>query len=105
MGLLRSFSVKRAIKYYSESWKLEGFSFNAGAGWRLAMMKKQMSDRKPKRATFRPRFENLAARLTPTTYTVSSLADSGDNTLRAAIASVNGDTTPDEIDFSVADVN
>ena len=56
------------------------------------------------RATFRPRLECLETRLTPTTYTVSSLADSGDGSLRAAITSVNADTTADEIDFSVAGV-
>ncbi len=53
---------------------------------------------------FRPRLECLESRLTPTAYTVSSLADSGDNSLRAAITSVNADTTADEIDFSVAGV-
>jgi hypothetical protein len=56
------------------------------------------------RTTFRPRLESLETRLTPTTYTVSSLADSGAGSLRAAITSVNADTTPDEIDFSVAGV-
>jgi hypothetical protein len=60
--------------------------------------------RKITRATFRPRLESLERRLTPTTYTVSSLADSGDGSLRAAITSANGDSTPDEIDFSVAGV-
>jgi hypothetical protein len=35
---------------------------------------------------------------------VNSLADSGPGTLRAAITSVNSDTTADEIDFSVAGV-
>ena len=37
-------------------------------------------------------------------FTVSSLADSGDGSLRAAIALVNADNTADEIDFSVAGV-
>jgi hypothetical protein len=48
--------------------------------------------------------EFLETRLTPTTYTVSSLADSGAGSLRAAITSVDADTTADEIDFSVAGV-
>jgi hypothetical protein len=56
------------------------------------------------RSTIRPRLESLETRLTPTAYTVSSLADSGEGSLRAAITSVNGDTSPDEIDFSVAGV-
>ncbi len=56
------------------------------------------------RPTFRPYLESLETRLTPTTYTVSSLADSGAGSLRAVITSVNDDTTPDEIDFSVAGV-
>ncbi len=56
------------------------------------------------RTTFRPRLEALETRLTPTTFTVSSLADSGDGSLRAAITSVNSDTSADEIDFSVAGV-
>src|SRR5258708_5901975 len=56
------------------------------------------------RTTFRPRLESLETRLTPATFTVSSLADSGAGSLRAAITSVNGDTTADEIDFSVAGV-
>ena len=53
------------------------------------------------RTIFRPRLEPLETRLTPTTYTVSSLADSGDGSLRAAITSVNADTTAGVIDFSV----
>src|SRR5258708_29525646 len=56
------------------------------------------------RTTFRPRLESLETRLTPATFTVSSLADSGAGSLRAAITSVNADTTADEIDFSVAGV-
>ncbi|HVX12701.1 MAG TPA: DUF4214 domain-containing protein [Pirellulales bacterium] len=40
----------------------------------------------------------------PTAYTVSNLDDSGAGSLRAAITSVNGDTTPDAINFSVAGV-
>jgi hypothetical protein len=54
--------------------------------------------------TLRPCLESLETRLTPTTYTVSSLAGSGPGSLLAAITSVNGDNTPDEIDFSVAGV-
>src|SRR6266478_5885879 len=62
------------------------------------------SPRRRLRTTFRPLLESLETRLTPTTYTVSSLADSGEGSLRAAITSVNADTTADEIDFSVAGV-
>jgi hypothetical protein len=67
-------------------------------------MKKLLPVRKTARSTFRPRFESLETRLTPALYTVSSLADSGDGSLRAAITNVNADTTSDEIDFSVAGV-
>ncbi len=58
------------------------------------------------RPTFRPRLESLEIRLTPTTFTVSSLADSGAGSLRAAITSVNDDAqySGDVIDFSVAGV-
>jgi Domain of unknown function (DUF4214) len=55
-------------------------------------------------ATFRPFLEALETRLTPTTFMVSSLADSGPGSLRAAITSVNADTTVDVIGFSVAGV-
>ncbi len=65
---------------------------------------KNTSTRRRSRTTFRPRLESLEVRLTPTTYTVSSLADSGADSLRAAITSANADTTADEIDFSVAGV-
>lgn len=67
-------------------------------------MKKSISVRKSARCTFRPRLESLEARLTPSAYTVSSLADAGPGSLRAAITSVNGDSTADVIDFSVAGV-
>ena len=67
-------------------------------------MKKPIPFRKSTRPAFRPRLESLETRLTPTTYTVSSLADSGGGSLRAAITSVNGDSTPDVIDFTVAGV-
>ena len=67
-------------------------------------MKKPTPVRKCTRASFRPRLESLETRLTPTTYAVSSLADSGAGSLRAAITSINGDTTADEIDFAVAGV-
>ncbi len=66
-------------------------------------MKKTVSRRRS-RPTFRPFLESLEARLTPTTYTVSSLADAGAGSLRAAITSVNADTTADVIDFTVAGV-
>jgi hypothetical protein len=65
---------------------------------------KTTSARRRSRTSFRPRLESLETRLTPTTYTVSSLADSSAGSLRAAITSVNADNTPDEIDFSVAGV-
>src|SRR5258708_33371176 len=65
---------------------------------------KNTVSRRRSRTTFRPRLESLDTRLAPATFTVSSLADSGAGSLRAAIASVNGDNTPDEIDFSVAGV-
>jgi len=46
------------------------------------------------RATFRPWLEALEARCLPSTLTVSSTADSGPGSLRAAIAAAsNGDTT------------
>jgi hypothetical protein len=69
-------------------------------------MKKRAPVRRFPRLTFRPRLESLETRLTPTTYTVSSLADSGTGSLRAAITSVNADSAADqdEIDFSVAGV-
>ncbi|CAN5389196.1 hypothetical protein BH10PLA2_BH10PLA2_12940 [soil metagenome] len=58
------------------------------------------------RPTFRPCFESLETRLTPAVYTVSSLADSGDGSLRAAITSANSNPagSADEIDFSVTGV-
>ena len=65
---------------------------------------KHASHRRRSQAIFRPFLESLESRLTPTTFTVSSLADSGAGSLRAAIASVNSDTTADVIDFSVAGV-
>jgi hypothetical protein len=69
---------------------------------------KYTSSRRRAQNTFRPHLESLESRLTPTTYTVSSLADSGDGSLRAAMTSVNAnagvDTTVNEIDFSVAGV-
>src|SRR3954453_23192298 len=52
---------------------------------------------------FRPGLESLETRLTPTAVTVSTLADSGDGSLRAAITSVNA-SAADEIDFSLAGV-
>jgi hypothetical protein len=67
---------------------------------------KNTVSRRRSRTTFRPRLESLETRLTPTTYTVSSLADSGAGSLRAAITSVNSDDefSGDVIDFSVAGV-
>src|ERR1700684_3572381 len=69
---------------------------------RLSM--KNTVSRRRSRPSLRPHLEYLEARLTPTTYTVSTLADSGAGSLRAAITSVHGDTSADVIDFSVADV-
>ncbi len=65
---------------------------------------KNASTRRRFRTTFRPCLECLETRLTPTTFTVSSLADSGAGSLRAAITSANADITADEIDFSIAGV-
>jgi hypothetical protein len=67
---------------------------------------KIISTRRTLRPGFRPRLESLETRLTPTTFTVSSLADSGDGSLRAAITSANAEplTAQNEIDFSIAGV-
>src|SRR4051794_2843028 len=67
-------------------------------------MKKALSRRS--RRGYRPSLESLESRLTPTTYTVSSLADSGEGSLRTAITSANSDPpgSADEIEFSVAGV-
>ena len=65
---------------------------------------KNFTPRRRSRNNFRHILESLETRLTPTTFTVSTLADSGAGSLRAAIASVNSDTSADEIDFSVAGV-
>ncbi len=65
---------------------------------------KNTVSRQRSRPAFLPRLESLEARLTPTTYTVSSLADTGAGSLRAAITSVDSDTSPDEINFSAAGV-
>jgi hypothetical protein len=73
-------------------------------GQRTHRMKKSIPVRKSARRTFRPRLEALEARLTLSAYTVSNLADSSPGSLRAAITSVNGDSTADVIDFSVAGV-
>jgi hypothetical protein len=56
------------------------------------------------RPTFRPCLEYLESRLTLSAYTVSNLADAGPGSLRAAITSVNGDSTADVIDFSVSGI-
>lgn len=67
-------------------------------------MKKSIPARKSVRPTFRPSLESLEPRLTLSAYTVSSLADAGPGSLRAAITSVNGDSTRDVIDFSVSGI-
>ena len=65
---------------------------------------KNGSTRRCSRSSFRRHLESLESRLTPTTFTVSTLADSGAGSLRAAITSVNQDKTGDVINFSVAGV-
>jgi hypothetical protein len=66
---------------------------------------KNTASRQRSRITFRSHLESLETRLTSTTFTVSSLADSGPGSLRAAITSVNSnDTNQNVIDFSVAGV-
>src|SRR5205809_273906 len=62
----------------------------------------------PRPARFRPRLEPLETRLAPTVYTVTSAADSGAGTPRAAIQSANTHANslnaagaPDEIRFGV----
>jgi len=52
------------------------------------------------RSRLRPRFERLEGRAVPAVIPVSSLADSGPGTLRAAIAQADMDTTPDTIAFA-----
>jgi hypothetical protein len=64
---------------------------------------KPASNRVRTKSLFRPNLESLEAKLTPTAVTVSTLADSGAGSLRAAITNVNSGTA-DEIDFSVAGV-
>jgi hypothetical protein len=54
-------------------------------------------------ARFRPRVEALEARLTPTTFHVTSLLDDGSaGTLRAAINQANANPGADTIDFQVS---
>ena len=78
------------------------------AGHGTNRMKTSISVRKlarPKaRPTFRPCLECLESRLALSAYTVSNLADAGPGSLRAAITSVNGDSTADVIDFSVSGI-
>ena len=64
-------------------------------------MKKHCQTRPPC-SRFRPTLEALEARETPAVFTVSSLADAGDDSLRQAIMNVNSTPGPDIIDFSVA---
>jgi len=61
---------------------------------RLGLSRRPASQRPcPARSTFRPRLETLEDRWCPSTLTVSSIADSGANSLRADIAAAhNGDT-------------
>ncbi len=53
-----------------------------------------------RRARLLPRLEALEARLTPSTFTVTNLADSGPGSLRAAITAANAHAGPDVIDFA-----
>lgn len=52
------------------------------------------------RSRLHPRFERLEDRAVPAVIPVSSLADSGPGTLRAAITEADADTTPDTITFT-----
>ncbi len=51
-------------------------------------------------ATHRLNLEALEDRLTPSTFTVTNLLDSGPDSLRAAVASANANPGPDAIDFA-----
>src|SRR5207248_7725415 len=51
---------------------------------------------------FRPRVESFEDRLAPATFTVTSTANSGTGSLRAAIVSANTTPGADVIDFSIA---
>src|SRR5262245_2083628 len=53
--------------------------------------------RKPARP--RPGLESLDARLVPAAFHVTTLADSGDGSLRAAVAQANAHAGADTIDF------
>src|SRR5712692_7931385 len=49
---------------------------------------------------FMPRLEVLEGRTLPSTFTVLNLADSGDGSLRAAIAAAEANPGPDAIQFA-----
>src|SRR5882672_6422904 len=51
-------------------------------------------------ATHRLNVEVLEGRCLPSTFTVLNLADSGPDSLRAAVASANANPGPDAIDFA-----
>ncbi len=63
---------------------------------------KKASPRRRSQTGFRPSLELLETRLTPSTFTVANLNDSGTGSLRQAIMDANSLSGPDIIDFSVA---
>ncbi len=63
---------------------------------------KSASTRRHSQTGFRPSLELLETRLTPSTFTVANLNDSGTGSLRQAIMDANSLSGPDVIDFSVA---
>ena len=56
---------------------------------------------RPNSGRVRPSLERCEPRLLLTTYTVTTIADDGDGSLRAAIQQVNNDSTPDVITFAI----
>ncbi len=63
---------------------------------------KNTVSRRRSQTGFRPSLELLETRLTPSTFTVANLNDSGTGSLRQAIMDANSLSGPDIIDFSVA---
>jgi hypothetical protein len=72
--------------------------------WIRTRVSRSHSSRHPRerRATVRPRVEALEDRSLPSTFTVSSLADTGAGTLRQAIFDANAHAGPDTIRFTTA---